>query len=140
MRRGTSLEIGWEPLGVDGTSDEFWLVGLPPEWASLEISQRVAQHQGKGCEVSVALPLDEVDVGFKIKLLRFERKLDPGTSQASHFSSWVDLVDMQTEKPVASNVFITMNAPVDFSDPQTGKSYRLFQESFQGPFAGHANF
>jgi hypothetical protein len=27
-----------------------------------------------------------------------------------------------------------MNAPVDFSDPATGRSYRLFQESFMGPW------
>jgi len=27
-----------------------------------------------------------------------------------------------------------MNAPVDFSDPASGRSYRLFQESFMGPW------
>jgi hypothetical protein len=27
-----------------------------------------------------------------------------------------------------------MNAPVDFSDPASGRSYRLFQESYMGPW------
>ena len=29
---------------------------------------------------------------------------------------------------------ITLNAPADFSDPRTGRTYRLFQEGFDGPW------
>ena len=29
---------------------------------------------------------------------------------------------------------ISLNAPADFSDPRTGRSYRLFQEGFDGPW------
>jgi hypothetical protein len=47
----------------------------------------------------------------------------------------VDLVDRKQEKDFQKDVLITMNAPVDFSDPNTGRSYRLFQESFAGPWA-----
>ncbi|HCP83147.1 MAG TPA: hypothetical protein DIT88_01995, partial [Planctomycetaceae bacterium] len=32
------------------------------------------------------------------------------------------------------DVYITMNAPVQFDSPTNGQSYRLFQESFNGPF------
>jgi hypothetical protein len=32
------------------------------------------------------------------------------------------------------DIWITMNAPVDCFDPLTGRSYRLFQERFSGPF------
>ena len=28
-------------------------------------------------------------------------------------------------------MLITLNAPVDFADPQTGRTYRLFQSSFR---------
>ena len=30
-------------------------------------------------------------------------------------------------------VLISMNEPVDFCDPASGRSYRLYQESFDGP-------
>lgn len=32
------------------------------------------------------------------------------------------------------NMWITMNAPIDVDDPHTGRSYRLFQESYNGPW------
>ncbi len=32
------------------------------------------------------------------------------------------------------NVLITLNAPVDFADPLTGRTYRLFQSGFDGPW------
>lgn len=38
--------------------------------------------------------LDAIDIGFRVKLDKFERKLDPGTSQASHYSSTIDLLDV----------------------------------------------
>src|SRR5690606_29705501 len=33
-----------------------------------------------------------------------------------------------------NDLWITMNAPIDCFDPKSGRSYRLFQESFNGPF------
>jgi hypothetical protein len=118
---------------VDGQQDEFWLTGPSPYMAGLVQSQTHGV-KGQGRRVTFSLPLDSVDVGFVIRLKDFERKLDPGTSQASHFSSTIDFLDAKTGQPVLKDVFITMNAPVDFSDPRNGRSYRLFQESFSGPF------
>lgn len=121
---------------VDDHSEEFWLVGLPPAMLApipSPLSERVVQ--GKDRSVVIRMPLDEIDVGFKIRLDQFERQLDPGTSQASHFGSQVAFLEPSaslTKKGLPRS--ISMNAPVDFSDPGSGKSYRLFQEAYRGPF------
>lgn len=122
-------------LTVDGRTEEFWLAGMPV--------QPIEEPPGPTEERSVAgsrgaarvrlLP-DAVDIGFDVRLDNFERKLDPGTSQASHFSSVVEFVSRSGRALVNAPVTITMNAPVDFSDPASGRSYRLFQESFMGPW------
>lgn len=128
-------------LTVDDASEEFWLVGGPPSIFSGGPSP-LEKHTVESAKRSVTIraPLDEVDIGFNVRLQDFERKLDPGTSQASHFSSIVDFValpdasDAVRRTTMPRDVLITMNAPVDFSDPESGKSYRLFQEAFRGPF------
>ena len=44
-------------------------------------------------------------------------------------------------KKLQEDVLITLNAPVDFTDPRTGRTYRLFQSSFEGPWLpGDAEF
>lgn len=121
---------------VDGNTEEFWLVGLPPAILApipSPLSERVIE--GKGRSVAIRMPLDEVDVGRKIRLDAFERKLDPGTSQAAHFGSQVAFL-MPDEPPTRSGLArsISMNAPVDFSDSRNGRSYRLYQEAYRGPF------
>jgi hypothetical protein len=123
-------------LTVDGESEEFWLGALPAD--PFDPPPRPGQVHTTASErrrVKITMPRDFVDVGFRIYLHEFQRKLDPGTSQASHYSSLVDLVDREKEdKRLQENILITLNAPVNFSDPGTGRSYRLFQESFRGPF------
>lgn len=43
--------------------------------------------------------------------------------------------DSPAGKPLEENVLITLNAPVDFRDPRTGRIYRFFQTSdASGPF------
>ncbi|NUQ66377.1 MAG: hypothetical protein HUU20_28270 [Pirellulales bacterium] len=123
-------------LTVDGHSEEFWLEGLPKD----PLGQKPQDDQrrvvaGDGRRVAVTLPWDQIDVGFRLFLHKFERKLDPGTSQASWYSSLVDLVDRQDPKKILEEkVLITLNEPVNFSDPRTGRSYRVYQEAFRGPF------
>jgi len=122
-------------LSVDGKSEEFWLAGIPVQPID-EPPGPTEERTVSGPRRSVAVRLvpDAIDIGFDIKLDNFERKLDPGTSQASHFSSLVEFLS-RTGKPLVDRpVTITMNAPVDFSDPANGRSYRLFQESFMGPW------
>jgi hypothetical protein len=121
---------------VDDKTEEFWLQGIlggDPTDPPLTAQQKREIASGDRT-LTVMLPPDEIDVGFRVRLNDFERKLDPGTSQASHYSSVVDLVDRKRDTDFQKDVLITMNAPVDFSDPATGRSYRLFQESFNGPW------
>ncbi len=123
-------------LTVDGTSEEFWLLGTSADPLPGPISaQQRHVVDGLHRRVTVTMPRDQLDVGFQIYLHKFNRRLDPGTSQASHYSSLVDFLDRHdSDKPLQRNVLITLNAPVDFSDPHTGRSYRLFQASFRGPW------
>lgn len=122
-------------LSVDGTSETFWVSGMPIQ--PIEEPPGSAERRvvrGSRRQVAVTLEPDAVDIGFDVQLDNFERRLDPGTSQASHFSSVVEFLDGGGEPLVGRPVTITMNAPVDFSDPENGRSYRLFQESFMGPW------
>ena len=122
-------------LTVDGRAEEFWVAGLPIqpiEEPPGPAERKVVQAATRSAAITL-LP-DAVDVGFDIRLDNFERRLDPGTSQASHFSSIVEFLTKEGRPLVERPVTITMNAPVDFSDPATGRSYRLFQESFMGPW------
>lgn len=122
-------------LTIDGRKDEFWLAGIPVQPID-EPPGPSEEHvvEGKDRRVTLRLEPDAVDIGFDVKLDNFERRLDPGTSQASHFSSLVEFLARGGQPLVREPVTITMNAPVDFSDPATGRSYRLFQESFMGPW------
>jgi hypothetical protein len=121
---------------VDGNTEEFWLVGLPPAMFA-PMPSPLSEHviEGTGRSVAVQMPLDEVDVGRKVRLDEFERKLDPGTSQASHFGSQIAFL-MPDEPATRSGLTrsISMNAPVEFSNSKSGKSYRLYQEAYRGPF------
>ena len=119
-------------LTVDGESEEFWLEGKPVETDPRPpITHTVASDKQV---VSVAMPLDAIDVGFRVGLKEFEMKLDPGTSQPSHYSSYIDILAADRDKTFLRDVWITMNAPVDFADPRDGRSYRFYQESFMGPW------
>ena len=77
----------------------------------------------------------QLDLGFQVYLRRFRRKLDPGSAVASHYSSRVDFLDLSDPpKKLREDVLITLNAPVDFADPRSGRTYRLFQAGFDGPW------
>jgi hypothetical protein len=75
-------------------------------------------------------------------LHRFRRKLDPGGGMASHYSSLVDVLDRSDPpRKLRQDTLITLNAPLDVADPETGRTYRLFQSSFDGPWLpGEAEF
>jgi hypothetical protein len=123
-------------LTVDGNTQEFWLAGLmlDPESQPLPGSQRRVVA-GKGRHVALTLSLNVIDVGFCVHLQKFVRKLDPGSGAPSYFASVVDFVDRHhPQQKLRSDVLITLNEPVNFSDPYTGRSFRLYQASFSGPF------
>lgn len=122
-------------LTVDGQSEQFWLEGLPQDPRQEIQSDQRKVVVGSRRRVALVLPRDRLDVGFRLYLHKFERKLDPGTSQASWYASLVDMLDRdQPRKKLEEKVLITLNEPVNFTDPATGRSYRVYQESFAGPF------
>jgi sugar lactone lactonase YvrE len=88
-------------LTVDGKTEEFWIVAYigPPE----EPPRVEAQHRtvaGEERLASLIMPVESVDIGFRARLLQFERKLDPGTSQPSHYSSTIDILDRHRDRTV----------------------------------------
>ena len=130
-------------LTVDGRSDEFWLAGLPYGMADTDERGRLVplprefrRHvPGEGRRVALTMPRGAVELGFSVLLHRFDRKLDPGADTVSHYASTVDFLDRgSSPEPILEDVLVTLNAPVDFTDPATGRSYRFYQSSFDGPF------
>lgn len=119
-------------LRVDDVAEEFDLA------VSSEVSdegEAPSAVTGNNRRATVAFRQDEVDLGFQVYLHRFRQKLDPGVGMASHYSSLVDVLDRGNPPQVLDkDVLITLNAPVDVSDPRTGRTYRLFQSSFAGPW------
>ncbi len=104
-------------LTVDKQSEEFWVlayIGPPEEPPRLESQNRTVF--GKDRFVSLLMPVDSVDVGFRTRLLQFERKLDPGTSQPSHYSSTIDVLDRQRDRTVFSAKLERVR-PVDLRAP-----------------------
>lgn len=86
-------------LTVGDESDEFWIQsyqGPPDEEPPLE--SQVRFMAGKDRLVSLKMPIDMFDIGFRVALQDFERRLDPGTSQPSHYSSVVTFLDRDVER------------------------------------------
>lgn len=138
-----SLPLVRVRLTVDGHSDEFWLLQWQPplfEQPDNPLQKRVVV--GDGRRVELMLCPDSVDVGLNIYLDKFQRKLDPGSSSmVSHYSSVVDFVKANpeadkesTNKVLEENVLITLNEPITRVDPATGRSFRIYQEGFDGPW------
>ena len=131
-------------LTVDGKQEEFWLaaaLGDPVEKLMATAPNLKRTVEGKGRTVAVTLRPDSLDLGVDVFLEQFQRTLDAGTSNASQYSSRIDLLDRQTGKPIAiglrslSNLMVAMNQPVDFTDPTTSRTYRLFQSNYRGPWS-----
>ncbi len=84
------------------TQQEQWIrafVGAPGERQQADQQIRIHDKQA-GNTLVLTMPTEAIDIGFRIRLKDFERKLDPGTSQASHYSSWVDFVDLKNTQEI----------------------------------------
>jgi sugar lactone lactonase YvrE len=109
---GDPVQMGRQPaakfaLTVDGNREEFWLFPhlATPEAAPTnrhDDGQRIAFANGKNRIAAVTMPIKAIDIGFRVRLNKFERKLDPGTEQASHFASWVDFIDHDADRALAT--------------------------------------
>ena len=91
---------------VDGNEEEFWLEaykGDPDFSPRTESGHRIVA--GKDRRVAITLPIDAVDIGFRVRLRDFDRRLDPGTSQPSHYSSTVDFLDRNFDYKIVTASF-----------------------------------
>jgi ABC-type transport system involved in cytochrome c biogenesis permease subunit len=98
------------------------------------VAPQDAAHQESNSQESKPAEKHELELGFQVRLREFRRRLDPGTETPSHYSSRVDFLDRSDPpKTLRKNVTISLNKPVDFIDPRSGRTYRLFQSGFGGP-------
>ncbi|MDR3197554.1 MAG: hypothetical protein LBU34_06745 [Planctomycetaceae bacterium] len=134
---------------IDGKEDTFWLraveksvVPLPPE------RDQIRYVHGNTQSVQIQWNYDTVELGFGIFLKKFEMRTEPGTRMSSHYSSLVDFVEMRNHsdnQPDFSrtlddfrvyengrSILISMNNPSVFRG--TGRSYRIYQSSYAGPY------
>jgi hypothetical protein len=96
---------------------EFYVrrsASLDPSWKTVAVGPQVFR---------VAYDADRRPLGFDLKMVDFQRGFDPGTEQASRYSSDVLLTDRSAgikEQPI----HIAMNEPL------THKGYTFYQSSF----------
>lgn len=117
---------------ADGKQEEFYLAG--PSGERSDDQRRVIE--GERRRVTVSMPQEAVSLGFEVFLHQFIQKLDPGQRRPSYYASVVDFrlpAEEGESKPLKKEVLIELNQPIDFVDPSTGRSYRLFQASFEPP-------
>lgn len=89
-------------MTVGDQSETFWLKGhfdKPDEGLDAEGGLKHEMTVG-GKTVRLVMPINAVDIGFRIFLTKFERHLDPGTSQAAHYSSDVHYLDRYVDRRV----------------------------------------
>jgi hypothetical protein len=100
---------------------------------------------GDGRAVRITWNYDKLNLGFGIFLKKFERRIEPGTKTASHYSSLTDFVEVPKNESTSEglkspenlpilqkDVLIKMNQPAMFSGQ--GRRYSIYQSSFDGPF------
>ncbi|MCR5163269.1 MAG: cytochrome c biogenesis protein ResB [Thermoguttaceae bacterium] len=136
MKRRTMGWTSWVKVRVtlDGESREAWLRqfdffspdGLERNTPSESDRTLWVFQSQKGSRVQLVYAQNTVALNFGVQLDRFNNRLDPGTSMASHYSSDVTILDQKMN--------VSMNQPVDISEPKTGQVWRLFQTSYGGPF------
>ncbi len=88
-------------LTVDDKTEEFWLKAHINE-PDVGLDDRSTLHTVKvgDREVKLSMPIQSYPIGFRIYLEQFERRLDPGTSQPSHYSSDVHYLDRLKDRYV----------------------------------------
>ncbi len=128
-------------MTANGTTRAFWLRREERADQPLQPNYRMLDFGGEFYQI--ALDHVRTPLPFSLKLTDFERGLDPGTEQASSFTSEVQLTDTERqvdEKPVT----ITMNQPmtwrgytfyqsnyIPIRDPRTGQNSGRYASIFQ---------
>jgi hypothetical protein len=98
--------------------------------------------QGVGRQITLTFEPQSFELGFDVQLDKAWQKLDPGApyeARKSEFASEIDLVPNLSEAEVSASgaaappkyegLRVTLNAPLDFTDPRSKKSFRMFQST-----------
>ena len=101
---------------------------------------------GVGRRVEMTFEPQSFALGFDVQLNKAWQKLDPGSpgeARKSEYASEIDLIPALTEAeasasgkapPAYKDLRVTLNAPLDFTDPRSGKSFRMFQSTMSEAF------
>ncbi|MCA9270725.1 MAG: hypothetical protein KDA41_19725, partial [Planctomycetales bacterium] len=89
-------------LTVDGVASEHWINANKsnPNFLPVKAGPERIELKGKDRTVALVLTIDAIDVGVRVRLDDFDRRLDPGTSQPSHYSSMIDLVGRDVDRKI----------------------------------------
>ncbi|MHC2067830.1 NHL repeat-containing protein [Bremerella sp. T1] len=83
----------------DTKTEEFWLrAHMNEPDVGLDDGSTLHTLTVGDREVKLSMPIKSYPIGFRIQLDQFERRLDPGTSQPSHYSSDVQYLDRQHDR------------------------------------------
>lgn len=92
-------------LTLDEKSDDFWLrAHMNEPDVGLDNGSTLHTLKVGDREVKLSMPIKSYPIGFRIHLDQFERRLDPGTSQPSHYSSDVQYIDRQQDRYIMASL------------------------------------
>ena len=124
-------------LDVDGTSKELWLAEFVPgpvKYPARGDEKLVVESDRR--RVTATLTRESVDPGVTVRL----QSLIAGSTREPRsrptFQPRRSARHVGFAQVIRENVLINMNEPVDVIDPVTGRSYRLYQESFPAALEG----
>ncbi|MDO5581491.1 MAG: cytochrome c biogenesis protein CcsA [Planctomycetia bacterium] len=122
---------------LDGSEEIFLLRTIPgdafPKEQEKMFAHKIRSDQRSG---SIRLANKMVDFGFSIRLNRFQATWEPGSSTPSSFSSLVDYLPKKDYAKISpkKDLLIRMNQPGVFYDPMRNQNWRVYQDSWRGPF------
>ena len=131
-------------VGDQESSREFWLrQNFPRPWPGFDHEQVEDTKLADGSQVRCSFHVKDTPVGFAMRLNAFDLQVDPGAPMASNYTSEVTVFDKregesdqggkgEAETAEGQNFIVTMNAPLDYPDPQ-GRTLRFFQENYIPP-------
>ena len=117
-QKGNGLPAALVEMTVGDATKEFWISrppGLNSRFQTVGVGKKLYE---------VAFDFDRKDLGFSLALKKFKVDFDPGTTQASSFTSEVNLTDEAKgikDRPIT----IWMNHPL------THREYTLYQSSYE---------
>lgn len=140
-------EVFWIPCSTYDPEEMLKLHKFSPEEIQQALKEDVLPQrfrhavEGRGRQVVLELRPQSFQLGFAIQLDKAWQKLDPGSpdeARKSEYASEIDLLPSMSDTgnsasaarlPKFEGLRVTLNAPLDFTDPRSGKSFRMFQST-----------